>query len=432
MSNKDSGIDDDMLNDLLSQEISTTKEDKSALTLIAEKDRSLNLAFLGVGQAGSRLAEVFYGYGYSVGVLNTAVQDLKFIKVPERKKMLLDMGLAGAGKDLSRGEEAVQQYRDEITAFLEKEVVGDADMLFLAISGGGGTGAGSVVPAVEILASFGRPVGVIYVLPMQTDDAGSKKNALTTLAKLAKLASTDVISTLIVVDNAKIEAMYSGLSQVDFWQTANEAIAEPLHLFNTLTHQASNFTSLDASDFGKIIAYGDCSLLGCIEVENYEGETALAEAALASLRSSMLADFDLKQAKVGGILVVAKEEVLRQIPMSNLNYMFHIVSEQTDNASLYKGVYAVNTDSDSVKVYTFFAGLGLPVDRINALKAESAVQEARAEEKVKTRATAMALDLGEKTTTAASEIHQKIKAKNSGFNKLANKPAVGIIDKRKK
>lgn len=432
-------IDDKMLEDLLNEELIQpteaveTKEEDMALTLVNEKDRSIKIGVVGVGQAGSRLAEVFYKYGYSVGVMNTALQDLKFIQVPERKKLFLEYGLGGAGKDLSIGEGAINEHQDVIAKFVEAEVVADNDMLFLAISGGGGTGSGSVEPIVNILKSFDRPVGVIYVLPMNTDDAVAKKNSLTTLARLAKMASTDVINTLVVVDNSKIETIYGDLSQAEFWKTANEAIVTPFHLFNSLTSQPSEFTSLDPTDFGRIISYGDCSLYGMIEVENYLDETTLAEAVVNGLDAGMLASgFDLKQAKVGGVLVVGSKEALQKIPSNNINYMFHMISEKTDNASLYRGIYAMSNPNDTVKVYSWFAGLGLPAERITSLKQESVLQAAKQEEKEKNRAGGMMLDVGEKTTTAAQEIHQKIKAKNSAFGKLTGNARGGIVDKRKK
>lgn len=425
-------IDEKSIEDLLTTEVGK-KEETMSLTLESEKDRSLKIGVVGVGQAGSRLCEQFHQFGYNVGVLNTALQDLKHIAVPERKKLFLEYGLGGAGKDMAIGSGAIEQHKDAIKQFLEAEVVADNDMLFLAVSGGGGTGSGSVEPMLGLLAGFGRPLGVIFVLPMNSDDAASKKNSLTTLARLAKMAATDVINTLIVVDNAKIESIYGGLSQAEFWKTANKAIVEPFHLFNSLTSQASAFTSLDPTDFGRIISYGDCSLYGMMEVENYTEETALAEAAVQSLEAGMLASgFDLKQAKVGGVLVVAKKEVLEQIPANNVNYLFHIISEKTDNASIYKGIYAINSEKDSVKVYCWLAGLGLPVDRVNVLKQESATQAAKAEEKDKQRASSMSLDTGEKNVSAAQAIHEKIKAKNSAFNKLTGNARGGIIDKRKK
>lgn len=424
-------IDDQELNDLLSEEITPKKqeEEKMALTMVATKDRSLKLVCAGIGQAGSRIAQEFYKFGYNAVAINSAIQDLTHIALPERKKMLLDLGLSGAGKDIGRGEEAINQYNDEITKFLEAELIGDSEMVFLAISGGGGSGSGSVEPMVNILNTFGKPIAVLYVLPLHTDDPTAKKNSLVTLAKLAKLSKTNVISSLIIVDNSKIETLLGNLSQSQFWATANESIVKPIHMFNVLTNQASQFTSLDSSDFGKIITTGDISLIGTFDVDDYEEETALAEAVVKSFSSNMLADgFDLTQARTGGVIVTGKKESLDKVSANAINYMYHMISEQTNSANIYRGIYAVDSKSDKLKVYSWISGLGLPVDRINSLKAESVVQVAKAEEKEASRATTMNLDLGEKTVNAAADIHKKIQQKNSAFNRLSG----GIVDKRKK
>lgn len=424
-------MNNDEFENMLKQDTQQTEEGKME---VKEKDRSLNIGVVGVGQAGSRIAEVFYKYGYAAGVLNTAQQDLKFIQVPEENKLFLDFGLGGAGKDLSVGEGAIIQYQEEIGSFIDAKVVQNNDMLFLAISGGGGTGSGSVEPMLQIMAQFQRPLGVIYVLPLNTDDAQAKKNSITTLAKLAKMASTDAISTLIIVDNAKLEMLYGNLSQSEFWKAGNHAIVEPFHLFNKLTAQPSEFTSLDSTDFGKIIAQGDCSLYGSIVVEDYMEETSLSEHVMKSLEDGLLASgFDLKTSKVGGVIVVGSKEALKKLPAQNINYMYYMIGELTDNANIFKGIYAADTDKDVVKVYSWFAGLGLPLDRIDTLKKESEAQTLKAESKDKTRASNMNIDLKvDSTTSAAKQIQDKIKQKNSAFGKMMGNARGGIIDKRRK
>lgn len=423
-------IDDKMLEDLLSEEFVTPKKNMdSALELVAEKDRSLKFACVGLGQAGGRLAAEFYKLGYAAVAINTAQQDLVHIGVPNRKKMLLDLGLSGAGKSLERGEEAIVQYSDEITSFLESELVGDSEMIFVAFSGGGGSGSGGAEKMIEILSKFGKPLACLYVLPLTTDDSVAKKNSLVTLAKLARLSKTNVISSLLIVDNSRIETLLGHLSQDKFWATANESIVKPIHIFNTLTNTASQYTSLDSSDFGKVLTTGDISLIGSFEVEDYEEETALAEAAVKSFASNMLAEgFDLKGTRTCGIIVTGRKESLDKVSANSLNYMYHMISEQTNSAATYRGMYVVDNGNSNIKIYSWLSGLGLPVERINSLKAESVMQTAQAEEKEHGRANSMNLELGEKTITAAADIHKKIQQKNSAFNKLSG----GIIDRRKK
>jgi hypothetical protein len=107
-----------------------------------------------------------------------------------------------------------------------------------------------------------------------------------------------------------------------------------------------------------------------------------------------------------------------------------MISEVTNGASIFQGVYDIHTKSDSVKIYTWFGGLGLPRERIESLKRESAEKSAIAEEKEKMRAGSMAIDLGiDKTKSVSAEINRKIKKKRSNFGRLQGG---SIVDRRRK
>jgi cell division GTPase FtsZ/glycosyltransferase involved in cell wall biosynthesis len=411
------------------------KKEKEMIEVVSQRAVSIEMAVIGVGQAGSRIAEVFHKKGYDVGVVNTSAQDLEFIEVLPNQKLLLEGSLGGTGKDLDLGREIFEENVDLIMPFIDSVMEGN-NMVYLAVSGGGGTGSSSVDTLIPMLFETGLPVGVIYVLPKATEDAQSKRNSIETLSRLARMTADNLVSNLIVVDNARIEQIYANLSQSKFWETSNSAIVEPLHVFNTLTSQPSRFTSLDPSDFGKIISCGDCSTYGVMEVDDYMEDTALAEAVIDSLSSNMLASgFDLAQTRAGGVLITGSREVLEKIPAININYCFHMISEQTNGASVFQGVYSVDSDSDSIKIYSWFAGLGLPKDRVDNLKKESLQQSVIASEKEKNRDAAMTLDLGEdKVNSVAGEINRKIQKKKSGFNRLqrGTRSRPSIIDKRRK
>ncbi len=424
-------LDSDVLSKL--KQKMKNKEEKTVPEVVNTRSVSIEMAVIGVGQAGSRIAEVFHTCGYDVGVINTSAQDLEFINVMPNQKLLLEGSLGGTGKDLDLGREIFLENEDNISSFVGQVSEGN-HMVYLAVSGGGGTGSSSVDTMVNMLFGTGMPVGVIYVLPKATEDAQSKRNSIETLSRLAKMTADNMVSSLVVVDNARIEQIYANLSQSKFWETANGAIVEPLHVFNSLTATPSRYTSLDPSDFGKIISCGDCSVYGVMEVDDYMEETSLAEAVIESLSSNMLAEgFDMAQTRVGGVIITGSAEVLDKLPAININYCFHMISEQTNGASVFQGVYDVDSNSDSVKIYTWFAGLGLPKDRIDNLKQESMNQAAIASQKEKDRASAMTLDLGEdKVNSVANEINRKIQKKKSGFNRLQRGARSSIIDRRRK
>jgi len=427
-------MDNNKLEELKAKLAAKSSGGVSMPELVSEREVSINIGVIGVGQAGSRIAEEFHRLGYDVGVINTSVQDLKFIDVLPHQKLLLEGSLGGTGKDLDLGREIFEDNEDKLGSFVS-DVADGNDMLFLAISGGGGSGSSSVDTMVPILYGTSMPVGVIYVLPKATEDAQSKKNSIETLARLARMTADDMIASLVVVDNARIEQIYSKLSQSEFWKQANAAIVEPINLFNTLTSQASRFTSLDPSDFGKIISCGDCSVYGVVEVDDYMEETALAEAAIDSLSGNMLADgFDLSQTRTGGVIILGSEHALNSMPSLNIDYCFSVISDQTNGANIFQGIYSQEGMGDTIKIYSWFAGLGLPQDRIDNLKKESKAQSAIAAAKEGSRGSAMTLDLEEdKIASVRSQIDRKIKKKKSGFGRLqGGSRRSSLIDKRRK
>lgn len=398
-------------------------------------EQSIRIGVVGVGQAGSRLAETFHKKGYSACVINTSKQDLEFISMDEDRKLLLDGSLGGTGKDLDLGREIFQDSEQQIEEFIYPTLDGQ-DMAYLTVSGGGGTGSSSVDTMVEILFGMGLPIGVIFVLPKQTDDAKSKSNAIETLSRLAEMTRENKVSSLIVVDNAKIEQIFSGLSQSKFWDASNDAIVDPLVKFNSLTSKPSRHTSLDPSDFAKVIACGDCSIYGVISTRNLDEETGLAEAVIESLQENMLAEgFDISQTRVGGVIICANSETLDSLPAININYCFHMISDQTKGASIFQGVYDDESCNGEVKIYTWFAGLGLPMKRIDTLKKESKELEALQRAKESSRDNQMSIDLGsDKTTKMTDEINRKIKKKTSSFGKLqrGGGRSSSIIDRRRR
>ena len=409
-------------------------EDKE-MKAVAKRDRSLYWGIVGLGQAGSRIAETFYKLGYEACVFNTATQDLEHINLPENRKVYLPFALGGAGKELDNGRQAVEQNGELIMNKLNDHFGDKQDMMFVAVSGGGGTGSGGAESILSLVASLGKPVGVIYVLPMESEDALSKHNSVVTLSKLAKMASSDVITTLIVIDNAKIEVIYPGLSKAEFWDVANNAIVEPLHIFNYLSAQPTKYDSLDSMDFGRVLTVGDCTIYGMIEVSNYMDTTAIAEAVVENLEGGLLAnDFNLKETRFGGFIVTGNEKVLSQLPAMNINYASHMISEICNSPSLVSGVYEMPLEEDVVRVYTMFSGLGLPSARIESLKKEADEKMSLLKDKEKSRSDRMSVDYGAgtDTQTKVQEVHRMIQQKKSGFGQLTKVAEKNIVDRRKR
>jgi len=423
-------VNDDKLAALRAKSQAKQTEQKMAAKILAKRDRSLAFGVMGSGQAGSRLAEAFYKLGYDSVVVNTAMQDLKFIDVPDSNKLLLQHGLGGAAKELEIGRDAAESHRAEIAQLVDDKLSA-SQVNVLCLSLGGGSGAGSCDTMVDILSATGKPLIVMTVLPMDTEDAQTKNNALTTLSKLAKLTQTKKVNNLIVVDNAKLEAIYQNVSQVDFFNVANKAIVEPIDIFNTLSSMPSAVKGLDPMEWGKLITDGEgLTVYGELTVTNFKEDTAIAEAVVENLNSNLLAaGFDLKQSKYVGVIITANADVWKAIPSSSINYAMSMINDQCGNPKgVFKGIYTVDSQENVVKVYSMFSGLGLPDSRVTQLKKDAQTHMANIKGKDDQRVGTLNIDTGvNETISVAQKVKDKIAAKSSAFGKLTQ----SVIDRRK-
>jgi cell division GTPase FtsZ len=408
------------------------QENKMAAKIVQKKERSIALGVLGSGQAGSRIAEAFFKLGYDACVVNTATQDLKFIDIPDSNKLLLEYGLGGAAKEIEIGREAAESHRGEIMQLINEKLSG-SQVNVLCLSLGGGSGAGSCETLVELMSDLGKPLVVITVLPMDTEDAQTKSNALETLSKLAKSAQNKKVNNLIVVDNAKIESIYQNVGQMEFFNVANKAIVDPIDVFNTLSSMPSAVKGLDPMEWGKLFTDGEgLTVYGELVIDNFEEDVAIATAVMNNLNGNLLAGgFDLKQSKYVGVIIAANKEVWAKIPSSSITYAMAMVNDQCGNPKgVFKGIYTVESTEPVVRVYSMFTGLSLPESRVEQLKKEVAAQKQNIKSKDEVRNLSLKVDTGtEENVTAAQKIKEKIAAKSSAFGKLLGG---SVVDRRNK
>lgn len=358
--------------------------------------KSIRYGVVGTGQCGGRLAEQFSRFGYPVCVLNTAEQDLAYLNVPDDRKLLMKYALGGAGKNLLIGQQAAAENAQGIQNLLTKSF-DDVDQVLICVGGGGGTGGGSIVPLLESImqteAITGLPIVVIYTLPMDDEGAASKSNAVKTLERISAMVNDDLISSLIIVDNSKIQQYYPNVSVKDFWNLANFDIVNHFNMFNTVSKCATNYDALDPMDFANIVSTGGCLIYGRVEVQATEGEEivvddgVLAKALIRGIQEGTLAEgFDVTQSVCIGVIITGNDKVLSRIPAVTVNYAFNMLSEHVgEDCSVYRGMYANDLETDTLTVYTIFSGLGLPSQRIKRLKEEAAeaLQKIETKKKVK-------------------------------------------------
>lgn len=347
---------------------------------------STRYAWIGAGQCGGRLVKSFYDLGYRKALaINTTHNDLDLLNIPQSQKFLMDTGEHGAGKDMGRGERAVQQNQQEILHLARKTFGTEVDRIMVCFGAGGGTGSGSVAGSIEIAKRYARyiglenpnkKVGVIMTLPT-VGEASSPlvaENAHRVASTLSQMAMSEEISPLIIVDNDKIKRMYPGMTVKSFWPTINSTVASLFDIFNRLSALNSRYTSFDPMDYCSIMESGGCAIMGLTKVKAFEDPYALSEAVKENLEKTLLATgFDLSTANSAGCIVVGGKKLMAHTKglQNNIDYAFDVLSEITGRATIHRGIY--EDDRDSLRVYTIIGGLDSPRSRLEEISSCMAV-----------------------------------------------------------
>ena len=330
------------------------------------KNRSLNILFIGVGQGGSRMAAEFGSlYDYVALAINNAEVDEVHSQIGLRRRLHLDTGIDGAGKNLLLGESAVKKNAKKIHDFLKLYITSEIDNIMVCVGCGGGMGSGGAMPLIEILENYGKPIGVIGTLPLKSEDITTHRNCLVVLNKI--FAKTNV-SPLIIIDNAKISLKYPNLSAMEPWSPVNQDVARIFHSFNMLTSFPSQIHSLDMADYEMILRAGGCMVLGEATVNRFTEREVLAEAMRDSISTGLLADgFDLATTKRAGIIIRGSSKALRSIKAADIDYAFDHIREIVRGGTVYRGIYSIESHSDELFIYSIFGGLDLPMKRIQTM-----------------------------------------------------------------
>lgn len=359
----------------LPQSRSLTIEDSFAG---GEQKSAIRMAFIGAGQGGGRIAQAFYDMGYRrVCVCNTTSQDMESLSIPNRLVIGNDRG--GAGKDPEEGKLAAKESYEDIMDLMMHSFGESVEHVYLCVGGGGGSGTGSwpvildaareYAKSTNVEKPFGKHLGIIMSLPKRSEGSRVQKNAHVAITEALNKLNRGLISSLIIVDNAKIHELYPGLPVKKFWSVTNRNFAAVLHTFNLLASKDSEYATFDRADFRSVVQNG-LMVFGMTRVDQWHGKEDISKAVRQNLKGTLLADgFDLSTANVAGAIVLAHDDILSEIPMENIDYAFNSLGRALGNEgiTLHNGIYESRGPA-VMRVFTIISGLNPPQDRIDELQ----------------------------------------------------------------
>lgn len=333
---------------------------------------AVKFSFLGSGQGGSRLAQTMYSLGYRrVAVINTSLQDMSTIELPDSSKLLIGRG--GARKDMKLAEDLLDESQEDVFDLMCRSFGKSAERLMVCVCGGGGTGGGTMAGLVRLAARFQDSiksktpkVGLLLALPKFSEGAKVAANAYAVLTQALALVDSGVVSPLILLDNERISSIYPGLAVDPFWDTANRSICALLHLFNSIAARQSSYTSFDPSDLESMLDAG-ILVLGAAVVTRWDDRNEIGRAVRDNLKRNILTGgVDLSTGNMAAAVVIGGKTVFETVPQEALDHAFDQFTRLLKPGStIHRGIY--RGDKDSLTVYTAVGGLAKPLEKLAEL-----------------------------------------------------------------
>jgi cell division protein FtsZ len=245
---------------------------------------------LGIGGGGSNAVSRMYKEKLPVVeyyALNTDAQHLFRCDVAHRIALgqNLTRGL-GAGAQPELGRQAAEESRGEIQAACE-----GADMVFLAIGMGGGTGTGAAPVIAQIAKESGALTIAVVSRPFSFEAAVRRKNAEEGIARLK-----DHVDTLITIPNDRLLELNHQRDQTFTWEDALKMADSVLHqgiqaIAEVVTVPGE--INVDFADVKTILAGAGPAWMA---IGRGKGENRAADAAKMATRSPLL-DIDMDGAR---------------------------------------------------------------------------------------------------------------------------------------
>ena len=333
-------------------------------------NKALNIGILGLGQAGGNLAAEFFRRGYDVSAFNTAQTDLQAVKSgvihpPLPSNLCHYIGLDdcdGAGGDVDYARTCIEHHKELILEKVRADL-GSADALIIAAGLGGGTGSAASRFA-EIISDLNKPLVGMFTLPMDSESAVTKINAVRAIRNT--LAGT--FTSRIFIENEKLEQKFGELPVREFFARANAEIVGPIDELNVMNGRDDivSLRSFDGEDFRKVLLGGGILNYAVVESPAATSDEILGVIDDALQASEFMPDgFDSTSCRYLGLVIEASQKLLDSTSAQNFAEIDSQLKKQTAGGVLFRGIY--QSELSSVRTTLLASSQDIPEGLTNIL-----------------------------------------------------------------
>lgn len=181
----------------------------------------------------------------------------------------------GAGADPSVGEQAAKESREDIKKALE-----GADMVFVTIGAGGGTGSGAGHIVAEVAQECGALVVGFATKPFAFEGERRKQNATTAIQSLSQH-----VDTLIIVPNDRLlQTIDRKTPLLEAFKVADDVLRQGVQGISDLI-TVHGLINLDFADVKAVMKSAGSALMG---IGRASGDDRAIEAAKQAIESPLL------------------------------------------------------------------------------------------------------------------------------------------------
>lgn len=235
-----------------------------------------SIKVVGVGGAGgsavNRMKEAGL-HGVQFIAMNTDAQALHNSKADVKIHLGKDAtGGLGAGADPSVGEQAANESREEIKSALE-----GADMVFVTIGAGGGTGSGAGHVVAEVARELGILVVGVATKPFSFEGEKRRQNADWAIAHLGRQ-----VDTLITIPNDRLlQTIDRRTPLLETFKIADDVLRQGVQGISELITE-HGLINLDFADVKAIMSNAGSALMGIGRASGEERASLAAQQAIES------------------------------------------------------------------------------------------------------------------------------------------------------
>ncbi len=208
--------------------------------------------------------------------VNTDVQALHYNKAAKKLHIgkTITRGL-GAGMNPELGRQSAEEGQNEL-----RDMLKDADMVFVTCGLGGGTGTGAAPVVAEIARDLGALTVAVVTKPFVFEGVQRKNIAERGLSELA-----DKVDTIITIPNDKLlQVIDKKTSLLDAFMVVDEILRQGVQGISELI-TVPGIINVDFADVKAVMSNAGSALMG---IGQASGENKAIEAAKAAISSPLL------------------------------------------------------------------------------------------------------------------------------------------------